>query len=186
MYWFQLFLLPEFCLGFLHNFKTFLMWGLRTIHPSLTEHAQYRHYFKWYSNNNKRHVCWMVFNMETSFWGSISLNFLPSHQNKKPSNLWSSSVTRTVATSSESDVWCSSLWFCLSFLPQSWPRSVSDCHTHCPSLPITPPSNRSPPPSSLPSFFSSQWLYLVPAFFPLRGFLCFLGCQVNSGMSGSF
>ena len=48
--------------------------------------------------------------------------------------------------------------------------------------PLLPLSHRSPPPSCL----SSQWLHLVPASSPLRGFLCSLGCQVNSGMSGSF
>lgn len=80
--------------------------------------------------------------------------------------------------------WCS--WSMHVFNPV-W-MQICLCVSHC--LPPSPSSplllllcHRSPPPSSL---LSSQWLHLVLATSPLRGFLCSLGCQVNSGMSGSF
>lgn len=92
------------------------------------------------------------------------------------------------------DVPGAALWFCVIFSPPVWMQScqrLSLSHSLSvrpppPSSPLSPPSHGSPPLSSISSLFSSQWLPLVLATFTLRGFLCSLACQVNSGMSGSF
>lgn len=71
-----------------------------------------------------------------------------------------------------------SQWFCMSS-----PRLWADLS---PSLSLTAPFILPSVPSLLPhpSLLSSQWLHLVLAFSPLRGFLCSLGYQVKAGMSG--
>lgn len=72
-------------------------------------------------------------------------------------------------------------WSEAHFLVSCFCMSLSRLEvSHC----LTPPSLcPTDPPSCL---FSPQWLQLVLATSPLRGFLCSLGCQVNLGMSGSF
>lgn len=115
--------------------------------------------------------CWIK-PSEAAQWQEQSVNMKDSHHNLMLNVLQENFCD--FAQSSPHSVWTQ-----IVFLSYCLPL----CLTHCLPHPILLPLSVHHP--LLPSLISSQRLPLDHATFPLRGFLCFLGCQVNSGMSGS-